>query len=886
MSHQDVLHGNNLDLLAAVRDNFAHAVVTDPPYGLGFMGKDWDAALPDPRTWSECLRVLRPGGHLVAFGAPRLVHRLTCQIEDAGFEVRDCLLWVFGCLSEDTEILVNGEWVHYRKAMAGSLAMCYDIDDDTFSEQPIEKLFVYDYDDTAYRIQSDGTDQIVSRTHKCIVQRGGRWVFDTAESVAREQQARVPVLEDVRGLLSELSVHEQNASCPEQAVPGLREESDARPTQKEADERTLGHGGDSVHGVRHGGVAPEGVGVTRVRADLLPSMQRETAGGGAGQALAQGARGVDCGEPADLHGEDDRREQPGLEGWGHAQARQGELHRTEVREVPAGVSSNGSQGRLCDGASTGASEGDRPLLDAHRSGPPREPRQPGQPDREPDVVREQQGPQAVRASRFTASDLAAVTPIHYTGKVWCVKVPTGAFVARRNGKIFVTGNSGFPKSLDVSKAIDKQDAVEEQEARRLRFTAWLRSTGVTSKQIDDATGTNMGGHYTTAASQPAIMTREHLDACRHLFGQVPEWVEQEANIRTVESQNLNSREVIGTITKGSSPLPGNHKGTWVDGQVDGTFNITAPATPEAAKWSGWGTALKPAYEPIVLARKPLDGTVAQTAQRWGTGGLNIDGCRVGDEGGGVNCSNRDENGKCRGHKNAGQSTSGETFHGPAPTGPAGRWPANLILDEDAGAMLDAQSGVRRSAGDYPSDAERGSDNATSFGGRPGKPYADSGGASRFFKQADFGEADRFMYCPKASRSEREAGLDHLPTRVVDPSREEDAAARDNPRTGAGRSGEARRNHHATVKPIDLMRWLVRLVTPPGGMVLEPFAGSGTTPAACALEDVDCLAMELDADYVEIARARVAHAVQQREEELAAKIESSRQMDLFAMEACS
>ena len=95
MSHQDVLHGNNLDLLAAVRDNFAHAVVTDPPYGLGFMGKDWDSALPDPRTWAECLRVLRPGGHLVAFGAPRLVHRLTCQIEDAGFDIRDQLLWVF-----------------------------------------------------------------------------------------------------------------------------------------------------------------------------------------------------------------------------------------------------------------------------------------------------------------------------------------------------------------------------------------------------------------------------------------------------------------------------------------------------------------------------------------------------------------------------------------------------------------------------------------------------------------------------------------------------------------------------------------------------------------------------------------------------------------------
>jgi len=527
VSHQDVLHGNNLDLLAAVRDNFAHAVVTDPPYGLGFMGKDWDAALPDPRTWAECLRVLRPGGHLVAFGAPRLVHRLTCQIEDAGFEVRDQLLWMFA--------------------------------------------------------------------------------------------------------------------------------------------------------------------------------------------------------------------------------------------------------------------------------------------------------------------------------------------------------QGFPKSLDVSKAIDKQDAVEEQEARRLRFTAWVRSTGVTSKQIDDATGTNMGGHYMTAASQPAIMTREHLDACRNLFGQVPEWVEQEANIRTVESQNLNSREVVGTRAK----LHSYGASSYVYGSgpdKGGVQNITNPATPDAARWSGWGTALKPAYEPIVLARKPLDGTVAQTVQRWGTGAINVDACRVGTE----------TITTIRRAANATEKVYG-AFSGGPDTTHTGRWPANLILDEAAGAFLDAQSGTRASTltgRADPSTKHAPVSDAGNFGmfarsgASQGALYADSGGASRFF------------YCPKASRSEREAGLDHLPPRVVDPSREEDAAARDNPRTGAGRSGEGRRNHHATVKPIDLMRWLVRLVTPPGGMVLEPFAGSGTTPAACALEGVDCLAMELDADYVEIARARVAHAVQQREEELAAKIEASRQMDLFAMEACS
>ena len=107
------------------------------------------------------------------------------------------------------------------------------------------------------------------------------------------------------------------------------------------------------------------------------------------------------------------------------------------------------------------------------------------------------------------------------------------------------------------------------------------------------------------------------------------------------------------------------------------------------------------------------------------------------------------------------------------------------------------------------------------------------------------------------------------------------AARQSPRAGAGRSGEPRRNHHATVKPVELMRWLVRLVTPPGGMVLEPFAGSGTTLVACALEGVDCLGMELDADYVEIARARVEHARVQRTEELAAIAAASAQIDMFA-----
>ncbi len=179
--------------------------------------------------------------------------------------------------------------------------------------------------------------------------------------------------------------------------------------------------------------------------------------------------------------------------------------------------------------------------------------------------------------------------------------------------------SGFPKSLDVSKAIDRMDATEEQERRRLRFTAWVRGTGATSRQIDEATGTNMGGHYTTAASQPAIMTREHLEQCRHLLGDVPEWVEREADIRTVESRNMAEREVVGKNQWTNSAahfVPGENHAERVN------LNITAPATPEAQQWQGWGTALKPALEPITVARKPLIGTVAENVLAHGTGWIN------------------------------------------------------------------------------------------------------------------------------------------------------------------------------------------------------------------------------------------------------------------------
>ena len=264
--------------------------------------------------------------------------------------------------------------------------------------------------------------------------------------------------------------------------------------------------------------------------------------------------------------------------------------------------------------------------------------------------------------------------------------------------------------------------------------------------------------------------------------------------------------------------------------------LTAPATEAARQWQGWGTALKPAHEPIVVARKPLIGTVAANVLKHGTGALNVDGCRI--EGAQPRCEATGEN--------AESGMFGMGSRRPVGEG-AGRWPANVILDEDAGAMLDAQSGVR------PVGQRRRHKDAPAgmfCGGQVGaEGYNDTGGASRFF------------YCPKANRKEREAGLTDMRAQIINPACPPESKGAQSPRAGAGRAG-ARHNHHPTVKPVALMRYLVRLVTPPGGTVLDPFLGSGTTLMAAAFEGFDAIGIEREAEYVEIAKARVAWAESQ------------------------
>src|SRR5699024_1370801 len=252
----------------------------------------------------------------------------------------------------------------------------------------------------------------------------------------------------------------------------------------------------------------------------------------------------------------------------------------------------------------------------------------GQSVGEPVSVRVESGSQAVRGTRYTVADLAGIEPVRYEGIVWCLTVPTGAFVVRRNGKVFVTGNSGFPKSMDISKAVDKGQGLSR--SRAYEFTEWMRSTGITATQINEATDTNMGSHYLTAASQPAIATADLFDKLRPLLPEVPERIERLVAERTgIEWTDYVKREVTGVDSRtANSSWLGTQDGTKSTWGI-GEWSITAPATSEAQRWDGWGTALKPAIEPILLCRKPLDGTVANNVLAHGVGGLNIDACRVG-----------------------------------------------------------------------------------------------------------------------------------------------------------------------------------------------------------------------------------------------------------------
>ena len=311
-----------------------------------------------------------------------------------------------------------------------------------------------------------------------------------------------------------------------------------------------------------------------------------------------------------------------------------------------------------------------------------------------------------------------------------------------------------------------------------------------------------------------------------------------------------TRQVVGTRTlTGNAAMSTKEKGGTYGvsvgsaGSVD--VPVTAAATELAKQWDGYGTALKPAYEPIILARKRPEGTMAQNVAKWGVGGLAIDACRI--EGPKRHPGNYVDSGAIWGQANGSDRGAFDALQG--------RWPANVLLDEDAADHLDEVVGDRKSgiAVQRNGGGGKGGRNITmrampGRGPQPDAGYADSGGPSRFF------------FTAKVSTREREFGCEDLPLRSAGEmtDRGEDEVALDSPRTGAGR-GDGARNHHPTLKSIAANQWLARLVLPPtdAPRILIPFAGSGSEViGALRAGWKDVFAIEREEDFVDIAVRRI------------------------------
>ena len=380
--------------------------------------------------------------------------------------------------------------------------------------------------------------------------------------------------------------------------------------------------------------------------------------------------------------------------------------------------------------------------------------------------------------------------------------------------------SGFPKSLDVSKAIDKR---RDDYPAIKNLVMFIREALSQSDKTRNDLERALGGSAVAA----------HFLAPSRTNASCPNW-EQWQTLKSLlqfddsmdaEVWRLNGRKGKPGEAWELRPVTGTHEQStaqqvWMQNYSDHVAlppkeRKDIPATPAAEQWQGWGTALKPAFEPIVVARKPLIGTVAENVLTHGTGALNIDGCRIG--------MSEQDRARVDGRIWVGRNQykdGKEIYNDYATDGtdqqmqthPAGRWPANVILDESQAAELDKQSGVQKD------------------GTAMGRPNASSGYNGGWGAMPDVvhgfggqGGASRFFYVAKASKKER-----------------------------PNVNGVA----HPTVKPMALMRYLVRLVTPPGGTVLEPFAGSGTTIEAALEEGFNVIGIEMTDEYLPLILARI------------------------------
>jgi len=380
--------------------------------------------------------------------------------------------------------------------------------------------------------------------------------------------------------------------------------------------------------------------------------------------------------------------------------------------------------------------------------------------------------------------------------------------------------SGFPKSHNVGKAVDKLQGRNSQ--KEIEFVEWLKTHNTFSiSEIDKRLGTkSQAFHYfAKSSSNRQIPTNKHYEIIKELL------LLDDTYDSFIENKNKRLEEIreIQGYDNGIKNWNKSYKKPILD----------KPKTEEAKQWEGWGTALKPAHEPIVMARKPFKTSVAENVLTHGTGGINIDECRVGtDEK--IKFERKKESTTASGWKDVNRN--------PYEQHNKGRFPANIIHD-----------GSEEVLEIFPETKQAKSRTIRNF-----KGWKNEGNLKKHeVYKDDSNSASRFFYCAKASKAERNMGLDDYEEKPMGMSnRAKHRSTLDHSHDIDLNRVINRKNYHPTVKPIKLMEYLVRLVTPKKGIVLEPFAGSGTTLIACKQQGFNYIGIEREQEYCDIAEARL------------------------------
>ncbi len=815
-----VWHGDCLEVLRTLPDNSVDAVCTDPPYGLEFMGKDWDrfgkqsdvtralrgatsglptgpgsgrgtsptagrpgfdlsrSALVGFQAWceqwaAECLRVMKPGAHLLAFG---------------------------GCYDAETEVLTARGWVPMPDATMSDLYASLDPETHEVEWVRPREIVAQPHSGPMHHWRTNRVDLLVTPNHKMLVAPlgGGERKYRLRRS--DEVPAAVRMTKTSAGRADALETtfvlpgarvgvgHGHHRDLPAVTIPartwaaflGLwMAEGHASSAEARA--------GTSTHvAVTHFDRAN----MHEMEALLSPYFPHVKQYPRSGRLRINDRRLYNYlqqfGQAPDKW----------LPGWLKSQT-------PEVLRVFLDWYARGdgdSEGRIYTCSPRLCDDVQEVAMYAGWAADVRQQRPRPQGtyiggrhvvERRPHYVirllKGQTRPEVYARSGATAP--RTVVPAEEWGgqHVYCVELERHhTLYVRRKGKAVWCGNTRTFHRLTCAiedAGFEIRDAVLDLTGRDSAGLAWVQGAGF-PKSLD----------VSKAIDKSAGVEREVLGLER------TPWKGSSASITGVHGEAYRPTGEDGYVTK----------------------PVTAPATDAARQWQGWGTAMKPGWEPIVVARKPLQGNVAANVLRWGTGALNIDACRVGPNPGYRYNADRNET-TFHGQQGDRAVQTAEKRGAPIVESSAGRWPPNVLLGEEAAAELDRQSGTLTSGKMMPTHttAARQVYGQNAEGGYTTmETYGDSGGASRFFPV--------FKYEPKAPGHERPN---------VD--------------------GQM----HPTTKPLDLMRWLVRLVTPPGGTILDPFAGSGTTAEACVVEGFRCITIEREVAYLPLIKARLTKPIQ-------------------------